>query len=76
MKTAVKSLLPPLIALPLLSGCIVTDVAGAAIGATGAVVGGAVDMVTTSEAEQDKKDAKRLRKENEELRRQAKADKS
>jgi hypothetical protein len=73
MKTV---LLPALIALPLLSGCIVTDVAGAALGATGAVVGGAVDLVTTSDAEQDKKDAKRLREENKELRRQMEAEKS
>jgi hypothetical protein len=73
MKTV---LLPALLALPLLSGCIVTDVAGAAIGATGAVVGGAVDLVTTSDAEQNKKDAKRLKQENEELRRQMEARKS
>ena len=37
---------------------------------TGAVVGGAVDMVTTSPQEQQAKDNERLRKENEELRRQ------
>ena len=59
-----------LFAAPVLSGCLVTDVAGAAIGATGAVVGGAVDLVTTSEEEQMRKDNKVLREENEELRRQ------
>ena len=48
---------------PLLSGCIIADVAGAA-------VGGAVDLVTTSPEEQQGHDNERLRKENEELRRQ------
>jgi hypothetical protein len=37
------------------------------------VVGGTVDLVTTSKEEQMKKDNARLKKENEELRRQNKA---
>ena len=57
-------------AAPLLSGCIIADVAGAAVGVTGAVGGGAVDLVTTSPQEQQGHDNERLRKENEELRRQ------
>jgi hypothetical protein len=55
---------------PLLSGCLIADVAGAAVGITSAVVGGAVDLVTTSEDEQQSKDIEKLKKENEELRRQ------
>jgi hypothetical protein len=55
-----------LAALPALSGCFVV---GAAVGATGAVAGAGVDLVTTSKEEQMKKDNERLRKENEELRR-------
>jgi hypothetical protein len=50
---------------PLLGGCLVTDVAGAAVGLTvmtvSAVGGAAVDLVTTDEDEQ---------KENEELKKQ------
>lgn len=59
---------------PLLSACIVTDVAGAAIGLTtfavGTTVGAAVDLVTTDEDEQQTQDIERLKKENEELKRQ------
>lgn len=51
-----------------LSGCIAVAAAGAvtgaAVGATGAIVGGAVDAVTTSQAEKDRKDAKKYRKEH------------
>lgn len=64
---------------PLLSACIVTDVAGAAIGLTtiavGATVGAAVDLVTTDEDERQSQDIERLKKENEELRRQQQASK-
>lgn len=60
-------------ASPLLAGCIVTDVAGAAVGLTvgavGAVGGAAIDLVTTDEDEQQSQDIERLKKENEELRR-------
>ena len=59
-----------LLTAPLLSGCLIADVADAAVGVTGAVVGGAVDMITTSPEEQQAKDNERLKKENEELRRQ------
>ena len=59
---------------PLLAGCIVTDVAGAAVGLTvmtvGAVGGAAIDLVTTDEDEQQSHDIERLKKENEELRKQ------
>lgn len=55
---------------PLLSGCLIADVAGAAVGITGAAVGGVVGLVTTSPEEQQRADNERLRKENEELRRQ------
>lgn len=59
---------------PLLSGCLVTDIAGAAIGATTAAVGigvgAAVDLVTTDDAERRGQENDRLKKENEELRRQ------
>jgi hypothetical protein len=72
MKRSLKLAFAGILAAPLLSGCLVTTVAGAAVNATGAVVGGAVDLVTTSEAEQNKKDVKRLKKENEELRKQNK----
>lgn len=47
-----------------LSGCIVASAAGAAVGVTGAVVGGAVDLVTTSDEEQMKKDIKEMKKQN------------
>lgn len=61
-------------AAPLLGGCLVTDVAGAAVGLTvgavGAVGGAAIDLVTTDEDEQQGHDIERLKKENEELRRQ------
>ncbi len=64
-------------ASPLLGGCIVTDVAGAAVGLTvgavGAVGGAAIDLVTTDEDEQQSHDIERLKKENEELRRQQQA---
>lgn len=53
-----------------LSGCIIASAAGAAVGVTGAVVGGTVDMVTTSQEEKDRKDAREYRKQN-----KAKADK-
>jgi hypothetical protein len=57
-----------------LGGCIVTDVAGAAVGLTvmtvGAVGGAAIDLVTTDEDEQQSHDIERLKKENEELRKQ------
>lgn len=59
---------------PLLGGCIVTDVAGAAVGLTvmtvGAVGGAAIDLVTTDEDEQQSHDIERLKRENEELRKQ------
>lgn len=59
---------------PLLGGCIVTDVAGAAVGLTvmtvGAVGGAAIDFVTTDEDEQQSHDIERLKRENEELRKQ------
>ena len=67
----VKAMLAAAFAGPILSACIVTDVAGVAVGATGAVVGRAVDMVTTSKDEQNAKDVKRLKRENKELKRQA-----
>lgn len=61
-------------AAPLLGGCIVTDFAGAAVGLTvmtvGAVGGAAIDLVTTDENEQQSHDIERLKKENEELRKQ------
>jgi hypothetical protein len=61
-------------AAPLLGGCLVTDVAGAAVGLTvmtvGAVGGAAVDLVTTDEDEQQSHDIERLKKENEELKKQ------
>ncbi len=64
-------------AIPLLSGCLVASVAGAAIGATagavGMVGGAAVDLVTTDEDERQQQDIDRLKKENEELRKQQKA---
>jgi hypothetical protein len=59
---------------PLLGGCLVTDVAGAAVGLTvmtvSAVGGAAVDLVTTDEDEQQSHDIERLKKENEELKKQ------
>lgn len=59
---------------PLLSGCLVAEVAGAAVGLTatavGVVGGAAVDLVTTDEDERQSQDIARLKKENEELRRQ------
>jgi Na+/glutamate symporter len=55
----------------LLSGCLAAAVVGAAgavvgttVGVAGAVVGGTVDAVTTSQAEKDKKDAKKYRDEH------------
>jgi hypothetical protein len=61
-------------AAPLFGGCIVTDVAGAAVGLTvmtvGAVGGAAIDLVTTDEDEQQSHDIERLKRENEELRKQ------
>ena len=63
-----------LAATPLLSGCLVASVAGAAVGVGGAVVGGTYDILTTSQEEQQKKDNERLRRENEELRRQVHAE--
>lgn len=63
--------------MPLLSGCLVADVAGAAVGLTasavGAGVGAAVDLVTTDDAERRDQENERLKKENEELRRQQQA---
>ena len=67
------TILAALAALPLLSGCLVATAVGATVGVAGAVVGGTVDLVTTSKEEQMKKDNARLKKENEELRRQNKA---
>lgn len=62
---------------PLLSGCLVVEVAGAAVGLTasavGAVGGAAVDLVTTDEDERQSQDIERLKKENEDLRRQQQA---
>jgi hypothetical protein len=73
MKKAV-TLAVALGAAPLLGGCLVADVAGAAVGLTvitvGAVGGAAVDLVTTDEDEQQSHDIERLKKENEELRKQ------
>lgn len=67
-------------AAPLLGGCLVADVAGAAVGLTvatvGAVGGAAVDLVTTDEDEQQSHDIEALRKENEELKRQQQANPS
>jgi hypothetical protein len=64
-------------ATPLLSGCLVADVAGAAVGVTvgavGLVGGAAVDMVTTDEDERQQQEIDQLKKENEELRRQQQA---
>ena len=58
---------------PLLSGCLVATVAGAAIGVTGAAVGAvggaAVDLVTTDEEERKSQEIERLRRENEALKR-------
>ena len=72
MKKAVLAL--ALGASPLLSGCIVTDVAGAAVGLTvatvGAVGGAAVDLVTTDEDERQQHEIDQLKRENEELRKQ------
>jgi hypothetical protein len=58
---------------PLLSGCLVASVAGAAIGVTGAAVGAvggaAVDLVTTDDEERKSQEIERLRKENDALKR-------
>ncbi len=58
----------------LLSGCLVAEVTGAAIGLTatavGAVGGAAIDLVTTDDEERRQQENDRLKKENEELRRQ------
>jgi uncharacterized lipoprotein YajG len=63
-----------LAATPLLSGCLVAEVAGAAIGVTAAAVGtvggAAVDLVTTDEDERQQQEIDQLKRENEELRRQ------
>jgi cell division protein FtsB len=62
------------VSAPLLSGCLVAEVAGAAVGLTatavGAVGGAAVDLVTTDDKERQAQENERLKKENEELRRQ------
>lgn len=59
---------------PLLSGCLVADVAGAAIGVTAGAVGmaggAAIDLVTTDEDERQQQEIDQLKKDNEELRRQ------
>jgi hypothetical protein len=57
----------------LLSGCLVGTVVGAGAHATGAVVGGAVDLVTESKEEKMKKENKALKKENERLKKEQKA---
>lgn len=61
-------------ATPLLSGCLVADVAGAAIGVTagavGMVGGAAIDLVTTDEDERQQQEIDQLKRDNEELRRQ------
>lgn len=66
-----------LAAIPLLSGCLVASAAGAVIGVTagavGAVGGAAVDLVTTDEDERQQQDIDRLKRENEELRKQQSA---
>lgn len=66
-----------LAATPLLSGCLVADVAGAAIGLTTATVsmvgGAAVDLVTTDEDERQQQEIDQLKRDNEELRRQQQA---
>lgn len=71
-----KALIISAASMFLLSGCLVAAVGGAAIGATaavvggaahvtGAVVGGAVDVVTGgSQADKDKRDAKKYRDEH------------
>jgi hypothetical protein len=65
MKRAIAAMI---VASFFLSGCIAVAAAGAvggaAVHATGAVVGGAVDMATTSQAEKDRKDAKKYREEH------------
>lgn len=59
---------------PLLSGCLVADVAGAAIGVTagavGMVGGAAIDLVTTDEDERQQQEIDQLKKDNEDLRKQ------
>ncbi len=50
----------------MLSGCLAAAATGAVVGTTGAVVGGAVDLVTESQQEKDKKELKKLRKEKKE----------
>jgi len=67
-----RLILAALCAAPLLSGCLLVDVGVGAVKTTGAVVGGAVDLVTTSDEEQMRKDNKTLKKENDELKRQNK----
>lgn len=73
MKKAIV-LAAALAATPLLSGCLVADVAGAAIGVTTATVsmigGAAVDLVTTDEDERQQQEIDRLKKENADLRQQ------
>lgn len=73
MKKAIV-LAAALAATPLLSGCLVADVAGAAIGVTTATVsmigGAAVDLVTTDDDERQQQEIDRLKKENADLRQQ------
>jgi hypothetical protein len=58
---------------PVLGGCLITDIAGVAVGATvvtvGAVGGAVIDLVTTDEEERQAQEIERLRQENEALRR-------
>jgi len=62
---------------PLTSGCLVASAAGAVIGVTGAAVGAVggavVDLVTTDEDERQLQEIDKLKKDNEELRRQQQA---
>jgi hypothetical protein len=69
MRTSILALA----AAPVLSGCLIADIAGAAVGATvvtvGAVGGAVIDLVTTDEEERRAEEIERLRQENEALRR-------
>ena len=67
----IRTVAAALAAVCLLSGCLAVAavgvagaVVGTAVGVTSAVVGGTVDAVTTSQAEKDKKDAKKYREEH------------
>jgi single-stranded DNA-specific DHH superfamily exonuclease len=64
---------------PVLQGCLVADVAGVAIGVTGAAVGAvggaAIDLVTTDEDERQQQEIDQLKKDNEELRKRQQASK-